>query len=137
MGMMDGYENRYNTELTSEEEKEFSSWVKSESEKQGRNILKDMEDYDVKGFWKSQTSIDERGHGSDLFKKPNHPTFSMGSQYHGADGMMGGKWSQTPTGQGQFHVGQSNMWNPENLRQYFNEVEPDVNLIFGAPLRTK
>ena len=51
--------------------------------------------YDVKGFWKSgdYKNMDSDNHGTDTWKKPNHPTFSNQSKYHGADGWYGGNWT--------------------------------------------
>ena len=37
-------------------------------------------------------------HGTDKFKKPNHPTFSNESIYHGKNGFTGGKWEKTKDG---------------------------------------
>jgi hypothetical protein len=134
MGMMD-FSDKYNTALSPKEEMQFREWAVGESKRQGRDILMDLADYDVRGFWKDRQTVDSRGHGSDRFKKPNHPTFSQGSQYNGVEGMMGGRWDVTPDGKDEFFVGPSNMWSPEDLKAYFNDVEPGVELIFGAPLR--
>lgn len=89
------FKNKYNTELTSSEEADFSKWAAKESQKQGRDILNDMGAYDVKGFWKSgdYKNMDSDNHGTDTWKKPNHPTFSNQSKYHGADGWYGGNWT--------------------------------------------
>lgn len=90
------YRNRYNTELTPSEKKEFDKWVAKESKRQGRDILMDMGAYDVQGFWKSgdHKRMDQDNHGTDTWKKPNHPTFSNQSKYHGADGFYGGNWKE-------------------------------------------
>ncbi len=89
------YIDRFNTPLTKKEQKEFDEWVAKESERQGRDILMDKGAYDVQGFWKSgdYKKMDEDGHGSDKWKKPNHPTFSNQSKYHGVDGFYGGNWT--------------------------------------------
>lgn len=89
------FKNKYNTELTPSEETDFSKWAAEESQRQGRDILNDMGAYDVKGFWKSgdYKKMDSDNHGTDTWKKPNHPTFSNQSRYHGADGWYGGNWT--------------------------------------------
>ena len=70
--------DKYNIELTEDEVTQFTEWVKSESARQGRDIMMDMGAYDIQGFWKSGDfkNMDEDNHGSDRWKKPNHPTFS-------------------------------------------------------------
>lgn len=89
------FKNKYNTELTPTEEANFYRWAIKESKRQNRDILQDMGAYDVKGFWKSgdYKMIDSDNHGADTWKKPNHPTFSNQSRYHGADGWYGGNWT--------------------------------------------
>jgi len=90
------FRNKYNTELTPEEKNKFDQWVVKESEAQGRDILMDLGAYDVQGFWKSgdYKRRDGDGHGTDTWKKPNHPTFSNQSKYHGVDGWYGGNWTK-------------------------------------------
>ena len=90
------YRNKFNTELNKEEKKEFNEWITKESKRRGRDILMDKGAYDVQGFWKSgdYKNIDEDNHGSDKWKKPNHPTFSNQSKYHGVDGFYGGNWTE-------------------------------------------
>jgi len=90
------YTDRFNTSLSKKEQKDFNEWVAQESQRQGRNILMDKGAYDVQGFWKSgdYKNTDENGHGSDKWKKPNHPTFSNQSNYHGVDGFYGGNWTE-------------------------------------------
>jgi len=90
------YTDRFNTSLTKKEQKEFSEWAAEESKRQGRDIMMDKGAYDVQGFWKSgdYKKTDENGHGSDKWKKPNHPTFSNQSNYHGVDGFYGGNWTE-------------------------------------------
>jgi hypothetical protein len=89
------FRNKYNTQLKSKEQKQFDSWADKESKRQGRDILMDMGAYDVTGFWKSgdYKRMDSDNHGSDKWKKPNHPTFSNQSKYHGTDGWYGGNWT--------------------------------------------
>ena len=88
------FRDKYNTDLTEDELTQFTEWVKSESARQGRDIMMDMGAYDIQGFWKSGDfeKMDEDNHGSDKWKKPNHPTFSNQSVYHNVDGFQGGTW---------------------------------------------
>lgn len=89
------YLDKYNTKLSDSEEIEFRKWVDQESSRQGRNISMDLGAYDLRGFWKSgdYKNMDEDNHGSDKWKKPNHPTFSNQSVYHNVDGQAGGVWT--------------------------------------------
>ena len=91
---MEDFLFRYNTELPKEAEIPFNQWLINESKTQGRDVWMDMYDYDLKGFFLSGEwqNKDSRGHGTDKFKKPNHPTFSNESVYHGVDGFEGGVW---------------------------------------------
>ena len=90
------FRDKYNTQLKPGEKRRFNRWVAKESKRQGRDILMDMGAYDVQGFWKSgdYKRMDQDNHGSDTWKKPNHPTFSNQSKYHGADGWYGGNWTE-------------------------------------------
>lgn len=109
----------YNTPLNDHEEKSFQQWA-SDNKK-----LNDLRDYDLRGFWKDGGQFADNGHGSDTYKKPNHPTFSTGSKYHGVDDMQGGTWDAD-----QFHASETNLgMNPlDKLQGYFNKVEPETQL---------
>ena len=113
------YTEHFNTPLTTQEERAFRKWA-------GPRV-KDLYDYDLRGFWKSGAAFDERGHGADRFKKPNHPTFSDQSMYHEA-GAEGGNWGVTDQGQTMFTPSVHNLTNmplPE-MKRYFNAVEPEA-----------
>jgi hypothetical protein len=90
------YLDKFNTPLTDKEKKEFDTWVAKESKRQGRNIMMDKGAYDIQGFWKSgdYKNMDKDNHGTDDWKKPNHPTFSNESKYHGINGFYGGNWTE-------------------------------------------
>ena len=132
------FRNNFNTELTPLQEKSFDQWLKSESKRQKRDMSKDLEDYDLRGFWMSHGQKDKQtGHGPDTFKKPNHPTFSEDSKYHGIPDGMGGMWSG-----GRWIGDDKHGWSfqPSNsmlyrtvsmnqLQQYFADNEPDVTLV--------
>ena len=121
------FSNRYNTKLTPQEEILFREYVAKHPDKINP---KDIYDYDVKGAWKALVAgdieHDERGHLTDQFKKPNHPTFSDGSQYNGVDGYYGGTWNANPD---TYFAGLSNMWHPDELKKYFASEESNVKLI--------
>jgi hypothetical protein len=94
------YSDRYNTRLTPAEEARYQQWLVEQSRANGRDMSRDTYDYDLRGFFKSGGKFDaESGHAGDRFKKPNHPTFSDQSQYHGVDGYQGGTWGGGQNGQ--------------------------------------
>ena len=121
------YTATHNTTLSPKEEKAFMAWA----DKTGK--LKDLYDYDLRGFWKSGAGTTENGHGTDTFKKPNHPTFSDQSQFH-SPATPGGTWSETPQGQTVFTPSELNLKNmpAPALQQYFKQVEPNVLLNLPA-----
>lgn len=117
--------DQYNTALPEKDETAFQSWA-TENNKQG-----DLNNYDLRGWWKKNGTTDERGHMTDEFKKPNHPTFSTGSQYHGVDEFEGGKWSGSEKSGWKYTPSSSNLKNmtSEELQDYFSKVEPGAELI--------
>lgn len=131
------YTNRYNTKLSVPDEAAFQAWGKKEAEKSGRNPAADTYDYDMRGFWKSGGEFAGNGHAGDQFKKPNHPTFSTFSQYHGVDGNQGGAWAGGQNGQPwTFTPSATNLkvHDAGDLQRYFQQVEPGNQLILsGAP----
>lgn len=68
----------YNTPLSTDLEAQFQAWAAQDPKR-----LNDLYDYDMRGFWKNGAQYADNGHGDDRFKKPNHPTFSHGSDYSG------------------------------------------------------
>jgi hypothetical protein len=121
--------NTYDTQLSPDDEQQFQQWATQTSQKMGRDVMMDTEDYDLRGLYKGQGGFGENGHAPDTFKKPNHPTFSDQSQYHGQNGMQGGAWDQVD-GKDRFTPGPTNLqnWKPDQLRDYFNRAEPNVIL---------
>lgn len=124
---MPDFFNKYNTQLDPIDEEKFVDWAAD------NNKLNDVEDYDLRGFYKQQGQLDERGHAADQFKKPNHPTFSNESIYNGQDGYNGGVWSEVGD-KTHFAPSETNlqMRSPEQLQGYFKQVEPDVALDMPA-----
>jgi hypothetical protein len=120
------FTDKYNTTLPPEQESAFQDFLKAQSAKAGKDISRDLYDYDMRGDWLAGANRDERGHGSDQWKKPNHPTFSTGSIYHGVDGNEGGQWDKQTNGSWTFAPGKTNLQNfaPDELQDYFKRVEP-------------
>lgn len=117
------FSNLYNTPIPPSKQAAFEKWLKTK----GRPS--DYFDYDVQGFWLSGAGKDQRGHGSDQFKKPNHPTFSVESKYSTAQ-HPGGKWVTDQGGKTTFIADPSNFLyhSPDELQQYFKQVEPGIQL---------
>lgn len=115
------YTDRFNTSLNEEETEQFNKWVAKESKRQGRDIMMDKGAYDVQGFWKSgdYKNRDKDGHGTDTWKKPNHPTFSNQSKYHGVDGFYGGNWTSEDGYQPSKQS--ANMYGPSYYNRMFAE----------------
>ena len=89
-------ETNYNTPLSWDEELRFQKHKAIHSPRDSG------EDYDERGAWlHGQVANQEQGqHGSDRWKKPNHPTFSEESIYASQGRSVGvrpGKWD-TQTG---------------------------------------
>jgi hypothetical protein len=136
-GNVDAYfRGRFNTELTPEETFSYHNWLDEESKKTGKDRSNDAIDYDLQGFYKDgQTFSEENGHGSDRYKKPNHPTFSDQSRYHGikdANGTWeGGAWGEDANGT-TFTPSKRMLetTHPANwLRSYMRDVEPGTTLL--------
>lgn len=76
----------FDTKLTPLEESRY----RLAAAKAGRSG--DSKDYDLRGAWnKDAASIGSKGHLTDEFKKPNHPSFSTDSMYSSASN-PGGSW---------------------------------------------
>lgn len=121
--------SHFNTALSPADEAKFQAWLK----KTGK--AKDLYDYDLRGWWAKNGTQDSRGHMTDEFKKPNHPTFSTESQYS-TPGAPGGRWIQTPGGGWNYVPSAVNLQQHGSaaLQSYFQRVEPDSKLIL--PLGT-
>lgn len=117
-------EKSYDTKLSKDDETSFQTWA-TEAGRVG-----DLTDYDLRGWWKKNGKQDARGHMTDEFKKPNHPTFSADSKYSDKDN-PGGKWSGSEAKGWTFTPSEANLKNmsAEKLKAYFQEREPDAKLI--------
>lgn len=122
------FTDQYNTPLAPAQQPAYEAWARAN----GQDPIGGKYDYDLQGAFLSKTGNagDPRGHFTDQFKKPNHPTFSDQSQYNGLDGYVGGKWTksgyQPSTTNIQFHP------RPE-LQNYFDTTEPDTALLQPQP----
>ena len=123
------FANKYNTKLSDKDEKRFQQWIKDISIKQGRNILEDLYDYDMRGAFKEGLTPDNNLHWKDTYKKPNHPTFSTQSIYHNIDGYSGGEWNKDTFGRDTFTPSKTNLYTYDELQNYFNRAEPNALLI--------
>ena len=124
-----GYAGQYNTPIPADKKQDYLKWIFQNSLKSGHDVTRDMGDYDVQGAAMSDMQTAANGHGTDQFKKPNHPTFSTGSQYNGVDGYQGGTWGSngyTPS------ATNLRMNSLPYLSRYFDEVEPGIGLM--API---
>lgn len=120
------FSDKYNTQLNAQQELDYKNWLSNQSRATGRDLNLDHYDYDMRGWWNENKGIDiGKGHLTDKFKKPNHPTFSNQSQYHGVDEHQGGEWLQMPDKTWSFTPGATNlkMYNNDQLQDYFNRVE--------------
>jgi hypothetical protein len=122
--------DKFNTPLNAREEANFQDWLKDFSRQKGYDARKDLADYDLRGMFKSGEALSENGHGSDKWKKPNHPTFSDESVYSGGDNGVGGKWVDKGDGKYIFQASDANLKyrNGADLKTYFqnNEKGNDV-----------
>ena len=130
----DFFKNRFNTRLSPEEETKFREWaVQNKRDPDAETI-----DYDLRGMWKSGEGFSANGHGTDRFKKPNHPTFSEESMYHGTPtpsggNYVGGRWTDPSENKRGTFTPSLEMLEithpPELLKRYFKRVEPDYDLV--------
>ena len=132
------YTDNYNTDLSPKAEERFQAWLKGQSKDKGRDMSKDLIDYDLRGFWKSGAHAEEKsGHGPDTYKKPNHPTFSDESKYHGVmaphgGNYMGGKWDKDDDNNDTFTPSEHSLKYlnpPDKLKEYMAKREPNTILI--------
>lgn len=132
------YTDNYNTDLSPKAEEKFQIWLKGQSKDKGKDMSKDLIDYDLRGFWKAGAHADDTsGHGPDTYKKPNHPTFSDESKYSGmmaphGGNYMGGKWGKDDKNNDTFTPSE-HMWkythDVDKLKKYMAEREPNTILI--------
>jgi hypothetical protein len=114
----------YDTKLSPEDELKYSGKFGPDASR----------DYDMRGYFQANPDVQPNAEGvhyPDTYKKPNHMTFSDESVYHGKDGNQGGSWGMDEQGKDTFTPGPTNLQThtPDELRDYFQKVEPNVKLI--------
>jgi len=109
----------FNTALNTEQKAAYDKWAAAT----GRT--KDVENYDLQGYFLKYGAQRGGGHLTDEFKKPNHPTFSTESIYNGTNGMTGGEWQQMPDRMWHFYPSEHNMklHGVNGLSSYFQKEE--------------
>jgi hypothetical protein len=116
--------DQFNTPLPPQQEQAFQAWTQQQPQGHASSY-----DYDMRGWFAQNGPQDlSEAHLTDQFKKPNHPTFSDQSIYHGANGMQGGSWQQDGNAW-QFRPGAQNFYSPDELKDYFQRVEPGNSLV--------
>jgi hypothetical protein len=131
----------YDSKLDPAERPAYEAWARG----MDRNPADEEHDYDLRGAFLDRLEQSDNGHLGDTYKKPNHPTFSDQSRYHGVDGNQGGHWDAlefpgevTPYGTGgevsRFTPGPTNEqhWTPEERAEYFRDRERGVLLNEGG-----
>lgn len=121
------YSDKHNTKLSDDDEAKYQKWAKANKRE------KDTYDYDMRGAWKENGGKQsDNGHFPDTYKKPNHPTFSDESKYHGTDGNEGGKWSKNGD-RDIFTPGKTNkaLRSKEERQEYLKRSDPNVDLSEG------
>lgn len=95
--------------------------------------LQNEGDYDLRGAYLANAKAAANGHLTDQFKKPNHMTFSDGSQYANAQ-TPGGQWVDDGKGGYVFWASPTNLryHTLSDLADYFGEAEKGNN--FVAPI---
>lgn len=122
----------------------YQQWTPTYQDATGRTLPRDkmneLYDYDLQGAYKkygNKVFSADNGHGTDEFKKPNHPTFSNESIYHGTPAPWGGvheggEWVRTTEGDTTgFRPSQQMLDRTHdmiNLQRYFKEREPNLQL---------
>src|SRR5580698_10403348 len=80
---------QFNTKLSPEDEIEFRRWMTKQAVTVGRDVSKDLFNYDLRGAWKNDAKAASNGHLPDTWKFSINPTFTTESEYNGTDGMVG------------------------------------------------
>jgi len=126
-GLLSSLAGQFNTPLTPEQMQQYAAW-----RSQLPTNLQNTEDYDLQGAFLGDAKESARGHLSDKWKKPNHMTFSNGSEYS-TPAIPGGVWADaTPQISDDekkrwvFWASQQNMraHPAQQLLDYFRENEP-------------
>jgi len=111
---------QYDTKLSPEEEQQFQVWRQSLPPD-----LQNTYDYDLRGAWKSGAEKSLNDHLTDVYKKPNHMTFSDQSMYKNAAPRQGDHWQDNADGSVTDLVGLGfdKFHDPSDLLNYFQTTE--------------
>lgn len=127
------FRDRFNTSLAPADEAKYRTWLARQGQRTGRDMSRDTDDYDMRGFYKETAGADvSPGHFTDKFKKPNHPTFSTESIYAGTPAPGGEKWDAGEWGNGTFTPSLHMLARTHplpRLRDYMSRAEPDTRLL--------
>lgn len=131
------FKSRFNTALNPDEMKGYAQWLAEQSTKLNRDVASDSIDYDMQGAWKSGVATSDNGHFPDTYKKPNHPTFSDQSIYHGVPdenggSYFGGKWNDLGNGKYTYMPSPemlSKTHDVKSMADYFKQHERDSQLV--------
>ena len=124
----------FNTALNAENEKKYRAWLTRQAATRGRDFDLTSRDYDLRGYWLNGGWKDTgTGHMPDTYKKPNHPTFSEESVYHGTPAPGGRIWAGGRWGRGTFVPSREMFANGthtmDQMKRYFAAYEPDTILL--------
>lgn len=121
--------SEYDTDLGAGGEAHYQEWKKSLPAQ-----LQSDTDYDLRGYYQDTNGGEAEGHLTDVYKKPNHPTFSKESKYY-KKGMWAGEWTED----GDFKIPLNTP--KEKLRElvdyWRSGAEPTANLIVDNPKAEK
>lgn len=121
-----GRRKPYETALADPQEAQFQQWrARLPSD------LQNMSDYDLRGAWLANAKEAGNGHLPDTWKKPNHMTFSSGSQYSTPQ-QSGGDWVDSGNGKNwAFWASPTNLQqhSASDLASYFRQYEPDSTVV--------
>lgn len=122
-GILDG--SSHMTKLNPEQERRYQVWRAMLPQH-----LQYDGDYDLRGAYSDGLKPSQNEHFDDTYKLPNHPTFSTGSRYSTPD-RPGGEWIGDDKKGWTFKASPANLVgrSPEELHQYFQQVEPNSKLI--------
>lgn len=111
---------QFNTTLQPTEEMQFQGLLRERP-----SLGYDLEDYDVRGAYRTGEIAREGAHGTDRYKKPNHPTFS-GESIYANEETPGGVW-----GEGYYMPSRTQLRDRtmSGLLRYFQRNEPGVELM--------
>ena len=120
--------DEWTTKLSPEQEKAYQEWRASLPPH-----LQNEDDYDLRGAFIEGAGTDERAHMTDKFKKPNHITFSDGSQYS-TPTAQGGQWVDAGNGSWNFWASPENLkrYSMTALAKYFQTYEPNNHVFMQS-----